>query len=344
MGAIAIITVSRDNSAAVKGIDQSSLPVYQQNWWVEIARGSARFFEAKVFDDNVVVGSLPYVVRRRTRLDIPWGISPYWSSFGGPVVSQALNDKEKATVLHRLIAQLPRKIPLHFICAPKAHDAGLIRQAFVNAGFAHSRRITYSQPPEDADAVGRLNAKHRSHIRSADRILEVLEIGAGEFTAFYGENLKAAGLSSWSPLEVAQKLIAKGQEGDAPQLRVVAARKRKAGSPYEAAIACAWDKERYYLWMTTRRRPVGGASDDKPHPDAIKLLIVKAMQHAGSLGLIFDIDGFTQGSENLYTQILKIPNTEFRDVFERTTGLTRWLDVCRPKIKRAAAFLGLLGR
>jgi hypothetical protein len=276
-------------------------------------------------------------------LGITWGISPHWSHLGGPVVSQDLSDERKAEVLRQLIVQLTSKSPyiFNFVCNPNANDADLIRHAFINAGFEYSRKVTYLQPPNDAGVMSRLSSKHRSHIKSADKILEVMEIGADEFTNFYQENLKAAGLISWSPLHVARDLITKGQAGCVPQVRVLAARNRKKGSPYEAAIACAWDKERYYLWMMTRRRSVNGGQNDKPHPDAVKLLIIKAMTHAQYMGLTFDVDGyFSQGSKKFYTEILQIPNIEFRDAFERTTGLARLFMVFRLKIKKIAAFLG----
>jgi len=89
--------------------------------------------------------------------------------------------------------------------------------------------------------------------------------------------------------------------------------------PYDAAVACAWDEERYYYWLSTRRH---AARDDShrphPHPDAIKLLIVKAMSHAEQLGLIFDADGVTTpGTLHLYKDVLRLHKEETRDVFAR---------------------------
>jgi hypothetical protein len=283
------------------------------------------------------VGRLPYI-ERKNGLGIPWGISTHWSHLGGPIISQSLSDEVKSDVLRQLIAQLSRKTSFHFVCSSHANDANLIRQAFTNAGFMYSRQITYSLHPEESDLMSRLSSKPRSHIRSAERDLEVMEIGAGEFTSIYETNLKASGLKSYAPLNVARELISKGREGDAPQVRVIAARKRKAGLPYDAAVATAWDKERYYLWMMTRRRPFN-KSLDKPHGDAIKLLILRAAKHAQSLGLTFDVDGApTPGHEKLYREILKVPNMEYRDVFDRATGLARLFEICRPRIKKAAAF------
>jgi VanZ family protein len=70
--------------------------------------------------------------------------------------------------------------------------------------------------------------------------------------------------------------------------------------------------------MLTRR--VDASLGGKPHPDAVKLLVVKAMEHARSLGLIFDSDGVgSAGSARFYDKILKFPNMEMRDVYERPT-------------------------
>jgi hypothetical protein len=339
---ITIITASYNNLAAIEGIDQSSLPVYQQSWWVGIARGSARYIEAQVYKDGVLVGSLPYI-ERKNALGIRWCITPHWSHFGGPVVSQALSDAEKTNVLRQLIAQLPQKTRFIFnlICSSHANDADLIRQAFINAGFEYARQLTFLQSPKDAGVMSRLSIKHRSQIKSADKDLEVMEIDASEFISFYETNLKEAALKSWAPLNIAHDLIVKGREGDSSQVRVIAARKRKEGSPYDAAIACAWDKERYYLWMMTRRRLTGDNSHKKPHKDAMKILIIKATEHAQSLGLTFDVDGITTpGSYKLCKDILKFPNTEFRYIFNRASGLARVFLIYRPKIKKAAAFLG----
>jgi hypothetical protein len=297
--------------------------------------------EVQVFEDGVVVGSLPYI-ERKNAFGITYAFSPYWSHLGGPVVSQALSDEGKANVLRQLITQLPQKTPIHFVCGSHVNDAGLIRQAFINAGFKYYTQLTLTQSPEDANLMSRLSIKHRSQIRSAEKNLEIMEIGASEFISFYEANLKVAGLKSWAPLDVARDLIIEGRGGKAPRVRIIAARKRKEGSPYDAAIACAWDKERCYLWMMTRRRLTNENSYNRPHKDAMKILIIKATEHAQSLSLTFDVDGITTpGSYRLCKEILKFPNVEYRDLFDRTEGLARWYLLFKPKIKKAAAVLGI---
>jgi hypothetical protein len=328
-----------------QALSMEDLPVFQQRWWVEIARGTAHLNEAKVVEGDIVVGRLPYVVQRNKAGFKCAGLFN-WTHMGGPVISQNLSEEAKAKVLHQLLAQLPRNVSLHFVFGPASAHAEPIREAFKAAGFERSAVITYSLPPNAESIINRLSRKHAKHIISADRRLDVIDITADRFIKFYEANLQEAGKVSNSPLSIAHDLIAAGGERNPPQVRAIAARKRprreEQGSLganseediLDAAIACAWDNERYYLWRLTRRRDtsLGG----KPHPDAVKLLVVKAMEHARRLGLIFDSEGVgSAGSSQFYDKILKIPNMEIRDVYERLTFLQR-LTKKYPSLEMAA--------
>ena len=329
-------TPARWGEEQVPAISMDDLPVFQQRWWMEIARGTAHLNEAQVVEGNIVVGRLPYVVKRN-KAGFRWGAFSTWTHISGPVISQDLSQEAKAGVLHQLLAQLPRNISLYFVCRPTLADAELIREAFNAAGFERSAVITYSLPNAES-IINRLSRKHAKHIISADRRLDVIDISADRFIKFYEANLKEAGKVSNSLLGIARDLIVAGGERNPPQVRAIAAARKRPereenGSLcanleeviLDAAIACAWDNERYYLWRLTRRRDAGPCG--KPHPDAVKLLVVKAMEHARSLGLIFDSDGVgSAGSGEFYDKILKIPNMEARDVYERRTflnGLTK---------------------
>jgi hypothetical protein len=112
-----------------------------------------------------------------------------------------------------------------------------------------------------------------------------------------------------------------------------------ADAPLDAAIACAWDSNRYYYWMSTRRRHSQESPCDKPHPDAIKLLIVNAMAHAKSLNLLFDVCGFnTPGAQKLYKELLRVPNEENRDLFERLTIFLRLYRTIKRRLVKLTAF------
>jgi len=336
-GSEAVPAARTKDSALSCVVDPSMLPVFQQSWWLETVRGTESFREARAFKESVLVGSLPFVIRR-TKIGLRWGAPPAWSHLGGPVVSQSLSDAEKSDVLCRLIAQLPANISYGFVCRSYTDDAGLIRRAFTSAGFSHFTEATYSQSPSQADVLGRLNRKHRLHLEAARRTLDIVELREDEFIDFYWTNLADAALAARVPLDTARALIAKGRIGDTPQIRVFAARRKTAGALLDAAIACAWDERRYYYWMSTRRRHSENSPHDQSHSDAIKLLIVSAMEHARSLGLIFDTDGCsTPGTRKLYKEILRIPNEEFRDVFERVTRLQKWYITQQQRLDKLAA-------
>jgi len=322
------------------GVRRSDLAVFQQPWWLDIAKRGESFRELLVRQDGIVVGSLVFVLATN-HIGNRLGFPPIWSHLGGPVVDQALNRHEKSDLIRRLVAQLPRNISFKFVCDPNASDAGLISQAFREAGFEHRTETTYVQRSQDPDILSRLSSKHKGHLRRADRDLEVLQLDADEFIKFYRSNLEAAGKQSYASLETARDLIAIGQQHDVQQVRVFAARPRTPGSPFDAAIACAWDNHRYYLWMLTRRRLMGGHPIDiKPHGDAVKLLIFRATQHARTLDLAFDVDGATtEGAKNLYDDILKFPLVESRDVFIRDTSFYKLYKQFQPALRAQIARL-----
>jgi hypothetical protein len=320
---------ARQRMPAIRAVSSDELPVFQQRWWVEIDCGTAPLNEARVLEGNVVIGSLPYTVRRN-KAGFKVGAMSTWTHISGPVLSQDLNEKRKAEVIRQLLTQLPRNISLHFVCRPSSTDAELIGKAFKAAGFEQDTQITYSQPDGAASILSHMNRKHAKHIISAGRRLEVIGIGAGEFIKFYEANLDEASKARYSYFDIAHDLIAEGTKRNPPQVRVIAARKRPERNnedsvvanlgedTLDAAVACAWDNERYYFWMRTHR-PAG-----KSHPDAIKLLVVEAMEHARSLGLIFDADGvITVGSDWFFGRILKFQNIETRYVYGRRTALAR---------------------
>jgi hypothetical protein len=318
------------------GTNPSDLAVFQQSWWLEIAKRGEDYREFLVHKCGKIAGSLGFVVAAN-QVGNKLGFPPVWAHLGGPVLDQGLNRIEKAEALRRLVVQLPRSISFKFVCNPGANDADLIRQAFQGEGFEHHTETTYVQRSSDPDILSRLSSKHRGHLRRAIRDLDVVQIDADTFIEFYRTNLKAAGKKSYASLENARDLIAKGQESDVQQVRVFAARPRIGESILDAAIACAWDDRRYYLWMLTRRRLVD-SNNRKPHGDAVKLLIFHATQHAKSLSLFFDVDGATtEGARNLYDDVLKFPLVESRDVFIRDTRLYRFYKQFQPKFRAQSA-------
>ena len=329
-----------DTNLANVGIDQSNLPIFNQDWWTKIARGSSHYRELRVLDGDLIVGRLPYILSRY-QIDLQ-AHDPHWSHLGGPVVDERLSRNEQSEVLHLLVEQLPRWASAHFVCNPKASYADLVRTAFTSRGFEYKTQITYIRHPTDGDVMGTRKSKHNGHIKRAGRKLDCAEITAMEFVRFYEMNLRARQKKSYAPLDVVARLIEEAVTRG--QACVIAAKPNHtqnghngSSALYDAAIVYVWDRARCYYWMSTHRSP-SADSHPIPHPDATKLLAMKAMEHAQAMELTFDADGVTTpGSQHLYCNIFGLRHEEGRDVFLRAAALERFRQKCEPLIKAFTA-------
>jgi|KBSMisStaDraftv2_1062788.scaffolds.fasta_scaffold01995_11 hypothetical protein len=304
------------------------LSVFHQDWWIDIARTSPDYRELRVDRGGRLVGRLPYVLRRN-RLGLTFGQDPYWAHLGGPIVQEELTSAEQADVIRRLIVKLPRRTSFSFVCDPTLSYSGLVRAAFIDAGFEHSTQTTYVRLPEEGDILNERKRKHRGHIKRAAKSLACVDITAREFVEFLGTNLRARGKRSYAPLQMLPQLIEQALSRGCG--RVIAAMPNAMNAdkgygstlPFDAAIAYIWDDRRCYYWLSTHRA-FGDDTRTKPHPDAVKLLVVNAMEHAQAMNLVFDADGVvTPGSDHLYRNILGMRIEERRNVFKRLNPVER---------------------
>jgi hypothetical protein len=327
----------------VAGIDQSALPICSQDWWINIARGPSKYRELKVVHQGVVVGRLSLVLSR-SRLGLLRGQDPHWSHLGGPIIDERLGRAEQAEVIHSLLEQLPRWASFNFVCNPDLSYADLVRIAFKQSGFGHTTQTTYLRLPSEGNVLNARKNKHKGHIKRAAKELDCVDVGAKEFVQFYETNLKAGKKKSYSPLNTMTFLIEEAVSRG--QARAIAAKPNSRSqsvdhgrsSPYDAAIAYTWDNDRCYYWLSTHRIASADNSDAKPHPDATKFLVVRAMEAAQAMNLIFDVDGVaTPGAENFYRNMLGLSREERRDVFERETTLERFYQRYRQQFKAVIA-------
>jgi hypothetical protein len=321
------------------GIDQSALPIFNQDWWIDIARGASEYRELKFLQGEVVVGQLPFVLLRG-RLGLVRGQDPHWSHLGGPIVDHRLSRSEQAEVIRSLIEQLPRWASFYFVCNPDLSYADLVRSAFKNSGFDHATQMTYLRLPSDGEVLNTRKSKHKGHVKRAAKELECVDISAKEFVQFFETNLKARGKTSYSPLDTMTVLIDKALSRG--QARAIAAKpisrsqsvNNGSSALYDAAIVYVWDKNRCYYWLSTHRIPSKDNSNAKPHPDATKLLVVKAMEEAQTMDLVFDADGVsTPGADNLYRNMFGLRIEQSRDVFQRATILERFRQKYRQQFR-----------
>ena len=239
-------------------MDQLRSTIFQQNWWLQIARGSASVEEVQVLSQTgVVVGRIQYIVERNV-IGIPLGRDPRLTRVGGPIVSDDLSDADKSIVLAQLIEKLPN-ISFMFTMSEHTPNAHLIRQAFKYAGFECFEQLNYSQSPENiANSLGK---KLRAHVKQASNKLDVIDIDPVKFINFYQTNLLADDKRCYFPLETARDLIATCIAHKPPEARIIAACKKVTERPLEqpvidAAICIVWDDERCYYWLSTRRSEI----------------------------------------------------------------------------------------
>jgi hypothetical protein len=323
---------------------RSDTAIFSQDWWLKIARVSPGYRELKVSNGRDVVGRLPLVLSKG-RLGIVRGHDPYWSHLGGPIVDPKMDRSAQAKVIRGLLEQLPSRISLSFVCDPGLSYADLVRDAFTDAGFAHSTQVTYLRFPSDGDLLSTRKSKHRGHFKRAAKSLDCIDIQGAEFVQFFETNLRARNKRSYAPLGTLTNLLEEAiGRGNG---RAIAARPRSLGSmqkdclplsyPHDAAIAYIWDADRCYYWLSTTRADYG-TSQAKPHPDAIKLLALRAMEHAQAMGLIFDADGVaTPGADHLYRDIFGLQIEQRRDIFERVNILDRLYTKCREEFRSIAS-------
>jgi hypothetical protein len=314
-------------------MDRPKLSIFQQDWWLKRARGSARLREVQVRGANGdVVGGLTYIIQRNI-IGIKTATSPHLSRIGGPILGNDLSDTEKSRVLDRLIEKLPN-ISLNFSISEHMPNSLVIRWAFERAGFECLEQINYSQPPDELLKFG---AKLREHIKQASSKLDFVDIDPDKFINFYQNNLKSTEHKrSYFPFTVAKDLIHVSMNRIPPQARIIAVSRKNQKSVYEqlveAAICIVWDSERCYYWLSTRR--------NNSHPDAIKLLIYSAMKHAHKLRLVFDADGAnTLGNQWLFKTIFGMRNEEKRYIFIRTSKLSELYDSQRATIDKIKRFM-----
>jgi hypothetical protein len=360
------LQITTIKNASLLNADTRRLSIFDQPLWRGLIGRSAGYQEEVVSKHGVPVARLSYTVLKDRFVGMPWGLPPPLSCRNGPAFSDDLRNEDKPAVLRTLIKTTLGRHPFTsfiFTCDPYGEDAALVRQEFIRAGFEHTTLVNPVQLPDQPGLMvphpsddGAIN-KRRSHINNARGKLDIVEdIGPDEFIAFYDLNLKARNKTTNYIDPIARALIVEGAE--CKQVRILAARRKKSSPeepdpPLDAAIVIAWDRpiawddspetkseppsspssqaERCYLLLLTYRLPSPAQSQEKPHPDANKLLIMEAAHFAAKHGLIFDTGGSaTPGAEKFYRQLFpRKGSDEFRDVFKLVKWHAGWYDKCK---------------
>lgn len=303
-----------------------------EDWWNPVLSASPNFRQVEVTEDSRLLGRIQYFVRR-SRPGFKWGRNPDWSIPRPLRIDRGLAPEQKADVIERLIKQLPADVSFYLVFEKDGEWSSEILDAFTRHGFEYACVPTYEWKPENGDVLDGMKSKSRSQLKLAQKQLDVTEIGGDLFLSFYGSNLALEKNQPVRPLALAGDLLNAAHAHK--RVRITAARRRFQSGSYDAAIACAWDSNCYYYWMSTYRPTTRNYLGGRPHKDAVKVLILDAMLHAKSLGLIFDTDGIgSAGSEHLYRDILRMSRADIRLVFKRASKLVACYEKYRPLMLR----------
>lgn len=248
--------------------------------------------------------------------DLPW-------KYMQGVTDGVITDREKREQLARTLAQLPSNMSFTFKADPKLRDQEIVRAAFARAGFVNEGRTTliYTGEP-GSDAIDRMKSDARTKIRKGRKELEFTEMNVDDFFDHYRANL--GDRKSHFFLNIDQQLLRKAVTSNPPQAEIIAVRRKDDTSndprAIEAAAIISTGADGYCkLLRLSFRRVAENDGLPPPHQQALKVLVVEAMNRAASRGLPLDVDGFTPGGSTVYERFGVFEKVE-QDQFARTTA------------------------
>lgn len=255
-----------------------SRDIFVEDWWLEAATDS-QWSAVTVLKEGRVVGWLPYA--RSRRMGFPFCGQVPLVRLLYPQISLSSSkpeslDRERFHVECELIDRLPQASCHRFMLPPHAQNA----LAWQARGFSTRLEHTFIVEPHlsDTDRWHQMRNKTRSTIRRAAQRLQVLELGAPEFSNSYAAVLG----NQVTPFELAatQKLVA----------AAIARRQGRAlsavgpGGRIHASVLFVWDSTDYYYFLSARQK-------DDVEPGAVAMLVWEGLQDAWRRGLRFDFDG-----------------------------------------------------
>ena len=318
------------------GAHLDEISIFSQPWFVDIAyRKNLRV--AKAFNKaGELICAFPYCQTNVMGIFPRITSSDNWRRLSSFVfLDKHISDEEKRGAIADILKQLPKSIGYcQFILDS---GSGVIRDAFIEAGFECIEMPKYIRPPSkqdyqcaDAYALARQNVLKaisrdgRARYKITAEQAKVESISAFEFCRFYESNLIGKAKQSYASLSVAEMLI---ENCVRRQKAFALAVRDKDGM--EAAAAFLFDSGTIYAWLATRKfHPPSTkfSGDDKYKKYCLDLLVIEAMIFAELHGLIYDAEVFPVERNGALSnphrvfvneKILHLSKTESRFVFER---------------------------
>ena len=297
-----------------------------QSWFNNIAGRSKNTRRVAVFEADRPMGCLTVEIVRNG-LGMKQGYNLPWARLSGLVIPERISETQRARIGHQLVRQLPTDVSYFLTLANKSDY-----ELFLSEGFQPTLEDNYMISVARFRMLPQFSKRIRYDIRQAERELAVSTATADAFIKTYELDLVRKKLKPYAPLVIARDILEEGLRRG--QARVFTAIKRDTGE-IDAALACLWDNDRYYYWMSTRRIATKGES--KPNQGAPKLVLWSAIQDAAARGLTFDFDGVGTGLSNqdgksaLYERLGAEPSVRYR--VKRETRLEQILGRLREPVK-----------
>jgi hypothetical protein len=308
----------------------TSTPVYLQDWFVEIGCRRSRSQQVTVARGGKIVGSMTIALQNNA-FSMKQAYNLPWARVGGPLIASDVNPAMRAQIIRELIDQLPKNTS-YFLTLSNEQDFN----TFLEAGFSSDSEDNYIvYPNQKAVLESGFSKMTKRHLRKAEEQLSVATLDPDKFIGLYAEHLSMRRRKPYADLSIARDILVEAKLRG--QGTIMTAFRRDTGD-IDAAIACLWDDDNYYYWLTTRRPVVDG----KPsvHQGAVKLLMYKAIGEAHAMGLNFDCDGVPsdysdkkEGVSRLYSGMGAEKSVRYK--VKRETSAERIASLVRIPVKRA---------
>jgi lipid II:glycine glycyltransferase (peptidoglycan interpeptide bridge formation enzyme) len=263
-------------------LKQNDLPLFLQDWWLDIA--CKKWDVAVVKDGDRITGVWPYQVEQkmgvslvRTPVLTPY-LGPY--VFFPPNIKQSKYDNYEHEIISSLLDQIPDAKVWFLAIQPGIKQVGLFRQK----GFeVHVRQTFLINLQEDEQVIfSKLHEEYRRKIRRAESDTQITNDPTmlAQLYNFQKATLDKKQVKTIASLNYIQRLFNASIEKQKSALWVA----RKEGV-VQAIVWNLWDECRaYYL--------VGAKNPDIKDNRAVTALLWHSIKHSKELGkLTFDFEG-----------------------------------------------------
>ena len=255
--------------------------IFEQPWWLDaLAPGKWRAAEVKRGDE--VVARMPYTISKKLGMTMLY--KPKLTQTLGPWLRPSTRKYanrlgEEKEAVEALIKQLPAAEITRIVCHPSFSNM----LPFFWAGFELSVKYTYRIPDiSDLDAVwDGFSSTNRRNIRKAEKLVEVREgLGIDRFLDVHEMTFRRQGRKPTCSRELVKRLDAALEERGRRKILFGV----DAQENIHSVLYTCWDDQTVYYLM-------GGGDPKLRNSMAGSLLMWRAIQHAATVGSVFDFEG-----------------------------------------------------